>query len=113
MYIGKIRLNSNKTIRYSLTQLTGIGQFLANQISDYLGFKKILRLKDIQRSEREKLTRILGIHYKIGLQLKLVVKQAKRRLIQIRTLRGRRLKLGLPVRGQRTRTNARTCRKKR
>jgi len=111
MYIGKKRLNSSISIRRALTQLSGIGLFLANQISDYLGYRNNLRLKDLHNSQRESLLRILNTYYKFEIQLRIFHKQAIRRLIQIKSYRGTRHRDGLPVRGQRTRTNANTCKK--
>jgi len=110
MYIGKKRLNSNISIRRALTQLSGIGLFLANQISDQLGFSERLRLKDLQFLERDRLLRVLNDYYVFDVQLRIQHKEAIQRLIQIKSYRGLRLRDGLPVRGQRTHTNARICR---
>ena len=113
MYIGKKLLNSNISIRRSLTKLSGVGVFLANQISDQLGFSSKLRLKDLQFFQKDRLLRILNDYYVFDVQLRIQRKQAIQRLIQIKSYRGHRLKDGLPVRGQRTHTNARTSRARR
>ena len=110
MYIGKKRLNSNISIRRALTQLPGIGNFLANQISDQLGFSSRLCLKDLQFLQRDRLLRVLTDYYVFDIQLRIQQKQAISRLIKIKSYRGLRLRDGLPVRGQRTHTNARICR---
>lgn len=108
MYIGKNLLNSNISIRRSLTKLSGIGVFLANQISDQLGFSSKLRLKDLHFNQRDRLLRILNDYYVFDVQLKIQSRQAIKRLLQIKSYRGHRLRDGLPVRGQRTHTNAQT-----
>jgi small subunit ribosomal protein S13 len=111
MYIGKKRLDSNISIRRSLTQLTGIGNFLANQICDQLGFSNSWRLKDLQYFQRDRFTRVLNDYYVFEVQLSMQQKEALQRLLQIKSYRGHRLRDRLPVRGQRTHTNAQTCRK--
>jgi len=111
MYVGKTRLNSNQSIRKSFTKLRGMGRYLANQLADRLGFKQDLRLKDLHYSQRDQLVRVLNNHYVFGPELRKMLKRAAFRLRDIRSYRGKRLREGLPVRGQRTRTNARTCRR--
>jgi small subunit ribosomal protein S13 len=110
MYIGKKRLNSNISIRRALVQLSGIGSFLANQICDQLGFAYTLRLKDLQYFQQDRLLHILNEYYIFDIQLRIRTKQNIKRLLQIKSYRGHRFRDGLPVRGQRTHTNAQTCR---
>jgi len=112
MYVGKEHLNSDISVRRSLTKLFGLNEFLANQISDHLGFRNKIRLKDLHYSQRETLLHILTRYYKIGIELKISLKKDKQRLFRIKSNRGLRLRKGLPVRGQRTHTNAQTAKKK-
>ncbi len=110
MYIGKKRLNPNIRIRRSLTQLSGIGPFLADQVCDQLGLDSTLCFNDLHYSQKEQLLNVLNEYYVFDMRLRIENKKAVQRLLQIKSYRGHRLRDGLPVRGQRTHTNARICR---
>jgi len=110
VYISKKRLNTKIPIRRALTKLAGMGNFLSNQVCDQLGFSQSLTIEELQYSQRERLVRILTDYYTLEAKLRSQTKQAKQRLVKIKSYRGLRLRDGLPVRGQRTHTNAKTSR---
>jgi small subunit ribosomal protein S13 len=104
------QLPDQKKIRQALTQFTGVGRFLANQICDQLGLSQHLRLKDLSPSQMDQLTRILSQYYYIELDLKRLLQHDLNHLVKVGCYRGFRHTLKLPARGQRTHTNARTAR---
>ena len=92
----------------SLTYIHGIGRTLSGKILQATNIKPDTRAKDLSGEEIAKLTSFITKNYKIEGDLKREVIQNVKRLIDIGAYRGTRHKRGLPVRGQRTRTNART-----
>jgi small subunit ribosomal protein S13 len=111
MNIGKQHISPNQTVRKGLQQLYGIGSYLSNQICDHLGFNTNYKIKNLSHSETESLIRILDKFYTFELKLQFEQKKNLQELIQIRSTRGIRRKAGLPCRGQRTKTNAKTATK--
>jgi len=109
-YIVHTYLRPTLTIRKALTQLFGIGTFRAHQICDQLGFPLKKRVEQLTPSHINILTRILTHSYFTESELQRAVSEDIKRLIFIGCYRGFRHVLRLPLRGQRTRTNARTCR---
>jgi small subunit ribosomal protein S13 len=111
MNIGKQYILPNKTVRFGLRDLYGIGPYQSNQICDHLGFSLNYKIKNLLFSEIESLIRMLEKFYIFGAKLKQEQEFNFSELIRIRSTRGFRRKQGLPCRGQRTKTNARTARK--
>lgn len=111
--IGGVNLPENKRIEIGLTYIYGIGRSLSNKILKEAGIdinKKVSQLTD---EEVAKLREIIEKKYKIEGELRREVAANIKRLIQIKCYRGIRHLKGLPVRGQRTKTNARTRKGKR
>lgn len=107
------RINGKKPLGYALkTALPGLGSFLCAQICDQLGVPSTFSLNDLTPRQRASLFRMLADHYVLGPQVKFQVEDSIERYLRIGSYRGARLRDGLPVRGQRTRTNAYTARKK-
>lgn len=104
-----IDLPKEKRIEISLTYLYGIGRASSNVILKEAGIDPDKRAKDLTEEE---VSRITGTLQKSGLRLegdlRRDISQNIKRLMDIGSWRGMRHKRGLPVRGQRTRTNART-----
>lgn len=104
-----VDIPKGKRIEISLTYLYGIGRFRANKILKEVQIDPNKRAKDLTEEE---LSRLMGgiqkSVYKVEGDLRRDVSQNVRRLIEIGSWRGLRHKRGLPVRGQRSRTNART-----
>ncbi|HOW35973.1 MAG TPA: 30S ribosomal protein S13 [Candidatus Omnitrophota bacterium] len=108
-----IDLPKEKRIEAALPYIYGIGPALARKILTDAGIDFNKRAKDLSEEEVSKITSILQKEYRTEGDLRREVTQNIKRLIDIGSHRGYRHKRGLPVRGQRTRTNARTRKGKR
>lgn len=104
-----VDIPKEKRIDISLTYLYGIGRFLSAKLLAEIGIDPAKRAKDLNEDEISKIVNALQKQgYKIEGDLRRDISQNIRRLMDIGSWRGLRHKKGLPVRGQRTRTNART-----
>jgi small subunit ribosomal protein S13 len=103
-----VDLPSDKPINISLRYLYGIGPFLANQLCERTSIDPQKRARELNDDELAKLIALLDNEYVVEGQLHRQVQQNISRLRDIGSYRGLRHRKGLPVRGQRTRTNART-----
>ena len=99
--------NDKRTV-ISLRYIYGIGPFLSNQLCERTGIDPNKRARDLSEDELAKLAALLDNEYTVEGQLRRQVQQAITRLRDIGCYRGLRHRKGLPVHGQRTRTNART-----
>lgn len=100
-------------LEISLTYIYGVGRTLSNEIIDKLGFDKDMRARELTEDQIAKLNAILTSEYVVEGDLRRQVQNNIKRLIGINCYRGMRHRLGLPVRGQRTKTNSRTRKGKR
>ena len=103
-----VDLPAKKRLEVALTYLYGIGGSLARKIVSEAQLDPNKRAKDLTDEELAKLTRTIQSSYKVEGDLRREISANVKRLIDIGSYRGLRHKRGLPVRGQRTRTNART-----
>lgn len=108
--IAGINIPDNKKIIYSLAYLYGIGQNLAKKIILESKINPNKRAKDLTVEELNRLKEYVEKNYKIEGDLKRVIQSNIKRLREIGAYRGYRHSRGLPVRGQRTKTNSRTRR---
>jgi small subunit ribosomal protein S13 len=108
-----IDIPGNKRLEVALTYLFGIGRTLSNQIIDKLGLDKNMRAQNLTEDDVAKINAVLQADYVVEGDLRRQIQNNIKRLIGINCWRGMRHRLGLPVRGQRTRTNARTRKGKR
>ena len=108
-----IDIPDNKRLEVSLTYIYGVGRRLSNQIIEKLGLSKDMRAKELNEDHIARLNAILQSEYVVEGDLRRQVQNNIKRLVGIHCYRGIRHRLGLPVRGQRTRTNARTRKGKR
>jgi small subunit ribosomal protein S13 len=99
--------NDKRTV-ISLRYIYGIGAHLAGQLCERTGIDPDKRARDLSEDDLAKLAVLLDNEYVVEGQLRRQVQQAIGRLREIGCYRGLRHRKGLPVRGQRTRTNART-----
>lgn len=98
-----------KRIEISLSYLYGVGRSLSNKILKEVGINPDKRAKDLTEEEVSRITNTLQKGgYRVEGDLRRDISQNIKRLMEIGSYRGMRHKKGLPVRGQRTRTNART-----
>lgn len=108
-----VTLPDDKRIEYALTLLYGIGWTSAGAILKNAGIDTHKRVKELTEDELKKITAILEKSYKVEGDLKEELNEHMKHLKEIGCYRGIRHGKGLPVRGQRTRSNARTKRGKR
>ncbi len=106
--IAGVDLPRNKRIEIALTYIYGIGFSRAKDIIAGTGIDPDKRVKDLTEEEVARLREYIEANYKVEGDLRREVAMSIKRLIDMGTYRGLRHKMGLPVRGQRTRTNART-----
>jgi small subunit ribosomal protein S13 len=99
--------NDKRTV-ISLRYIYGIGPFFADQLCERTGIDPDKRARDLSEDDLAKLAVLLDNEYVVEGQLRRQVQQSISRLRDIGCYRGLRHRKGLPVRGQRTRTNART-----
>lgn len=97
-----------KRIEVALTYIYGIGRVLSKRILAEAGVDPNVRAKDLTPEDVSKISSVIQSGYKVEGDLRREVAANIKRLISIHSYRGLRHRLGLPVRGQRTRTNART-----
>ena len=107
--IAGVDIPRDKRVEVSLTYVYGIGQTRAHHILAKAGVSPDIRVKDLSDSDVQKLRGAAEAYILEG-DLRREEGMALKRLQDIGCLRGRRHRMGLPVRGQRTRTNARTRR---
>jgi small subunit ribosomal protein S13 len=103
-----VDIPNDKRTEISLRYLYGIGPFFAKQLCEKASIDPDKRAKDLSEDELAKLTGLLDNEYTVEGQLRRQVQQNIARLRDIGCYRGLRHRKGLPVHGQRTRTNART-----
>ena len=103
-----VDIPNNKSTYISLTYLYGIGPFLSVQICYELGIDPSVRAGELTEDEVSRITNHLDKSYTVEGPLRRKVQQEIGRLREIQCYRGVRHRKGLPVRGQRTKTNART-----
>ena len=98
----------NKHVDIALTYIYGIGHSSALKICEATGIDTSKRMNDLTPEEINKLRKVIENDYKVEGRLRTEVSLNIKRLMDIGSYRGLRHRRGLPVRGQRTRTNART-----
>lgn len=103
-----VDIPNEKKTRISLRYIFGIGPYLAEQLCERAGIDPDKAARDLTDDELVKLAKLLEDDYVVEGQLRRHVQQSINRLREINCYRGLRHRKGLPVRGQRTRTNART-----
>ena len=103
-----VDLPSNKRVEIGLTYIYGIGRSTANEILRAAEVDPDTRVHDLTEDEVSRITSIIQNDYRVEGDLRREVTSNIKRLMDIGCYRGLRHRRGLPVRGQRTRTNART-----
>lgn len=108
--IAGVDLPRNKRVEVGLTYIYGIGRSLSNEILRKANVDADTRVKDLTESEITALREVIDREHQVEGDLRREVQMSIRRLMDIGCYRGLRHRRNLPVRGQRTRTNARTKR---
>ncbi|HEC83131.1 MAG TPA: 30S ribosomal protein S13 [Firmicutes bacterium] len=106
--IAGVDLPADKKISIALTYIFGIGRSTAMKILEETGVDPDIRTKNLSEEDTAKLRRKIENEYKVEGALRSEIAANIKRLMDIRCYRGLRHQRGLPVRGQRTHTNART-----
>jgi small subunit ribosomal protein S13 len=106
--IAGVNLPNQKRLEVGLTYIYGIGPSNAREICAALGLSSDTKIRDLTDEEITKLQRYIDEHYQVEGDLRRERQQAIKRLTEIGSYRGLRHRRGLPVNGQRTKTNART-----
>ncbi|HEY5490529.1 MAG TPA: 30S ribosomal protein S13 [Gemmatimonadaceae bacterium] len=106
--ISGVDLPREKRVDIGLTYIYGIGRVVARRILDAAGVSPDIRVKDLSDADINKLRQEIEKTYRVEGALRTEVAMNIKRLMDIGSYRGIRHRRGLPVRGQRTHTNART-----
>ena len=106
--ISGIDLPRDKKVEIGLTYIYGIGRASAQQIIEKAGIDASLRIRDLTDADVNKLRAVIEKEFRVEGALRTEVAMNIKRLMDIGSYRGIRHRRGLPVRGQRTHTNART-----
>ena len=106
--IAGVDLPREKRVEIGLTYIYGLGRTTASEILAKTGINPDTRVRDLTDDEVGKLRDIIDKEYVVEGDVRREVSLNIKRLMEIGCYRGRRHKMGLPVRGQRTKTNART-----
>jgi small subunit ribosomal protein S13 len=108
-----IDIPDNKRLEISLMYIYGIGRRLSNEVCAKLGLDPNMKAHKLNEDEIAKINALLTSQYVVEGDLRRQIQNNIKRLISIHCYRGMRHRTGLPVRGQRTRTNSRTRKGKR
>ena len=106
--IAGVDLPREKRVEIGLTYIYGLGRSKAKEILEKTAINPDTRVRDLTDDEVSRLREVIDKEYKVEGDLRREVALNIKRLIEIGCYRGRRHRAGLPVRGQRTKTNART-----
>ncbi|MUP59761.1 30S ribosomal protein S13 [Megasphaera hutchinsoni] len=106
--IAGVDLPRDKRVEVGLTYIFGIGLSSSQEILKKTGINPDTRVRDLTEDEVQKIREVIGADYKVEGDLRRESALNVKRLIEINSYRGKRHRAGLPVRGQRSKTNART-----
>lgn len=106
--VAGVDIPDNKRSIIALTYIFGIGNSSAQNILAKAGIDENTRIKELSEEDLDKIRKIIDTEYMVEGSLRASVRMNIKRLMDIGNFRGLRHRRGLPVRGQRTKTNART-----
>ena len=106
--IAGVDLPKNERVEIGLTRIFGIGRTLSRKILSETGVNMNTRVKDLTNDDLLKIRAVIERDYRVEGDLRRDISMGIKRLADIGSYRGQRHRFGLPVRGQRTKTNART-----
>ena len=110
--VAGVNIPDNKKILYSLQYIFGVGHTLAKKILETANVDPEKRVKDLTEVDLDRIREVIDKNYQVEGELRRELQNNIRRLKDINSYRGDRHRRNLPVRGQRTKTNARTKRGK-
>jgi len=112
IYLLKTELLDKKPLHIALNNIFGIGKFYSKFFCKKLGFSKNTKVFELTEDQKLKLVRLIeNSNLLLNSDLKRLVNMDQKKLVNIKSYRGLRKLKGFPVRGQRTRSNARTAKK--
>lgn len=112
IYLFESKLPETKSVYFALKYVYGIGKNRAFLICKKLGFSPNLKVKNLSDDQVNQIIKLVEfLNFSLATDLKRLKLLAKQRLVSIKSYRGLRRKKGLPVRGQRTHTNAKTSKR--
>lgn len=103
-----IDIPDNKKVKYALTYIKGVGESRAEEIINLLNLDQAMRAQDLTEEQISEISALIDKKYIVEGELRRRVQENIKRLKEIGSYRGLRHKKGLPVRGQKTQSNART-----
>lgn len=106
--IAGVDLPRNKRVEIALTYIYGVGRTISREILDKAGVGRSIRTDDLNDEQLSAIRRVMESDYKVEGDLRREVQTKIKRLMDLGCYRGLRHRRNLPVRGQRTHTNART-----
>jgi small subunit ribosomal protein S13 len=106
--IAGVDIKDSRTMEYGLTSIYGIGLYTSREICQKLGVDPRSKIGDLTDENIGQLRKLLEEEYAVEGALRTEISLNIKRLIEIQSYRGSRHRRGLPVRGQRSKTNART-----
>jgi small subunit ribosomal protein S13 len=106
--IAGVELPKNKRMEIALTYIYGIGRSAAVKILDKAGVNAATKSDDLTAEDQARIRQVIDADYEVEGDLRREIQQNLKRLMDLGCYRGIRHRRGLPVRGQRTHTNART-----
>jgi small subunit ribosomal protein S13 len=112
LYLFETELLKNKTVILALKLIFGLGNFNITLVTKKLGFSKNLKIKNLSKKQIHRIIRTVNsLNILLANDLKKFRFTIFQKLLNIKSIKGFRKSCGLPVRGQRTHTNAKTARK--
>lgn len=108
MRVVGVDIPDNKKIKYALTYIKGVGESRAGEIINLLNLDEAMRAQDLTEEQISEISSLIDKKYLVEGELRRRVQENIKRLKEIDSYRGLRHKKGLPVRGQKTQSNART-----
>jgi len=108
--IAGVDIPRDKKVEFSIQYIYGIGKTTSRKICEQASVNRDTRVRDLTDDEVNRLREVIDRGYIVEGDLRREIRQNIQRLIEINSYRGQRHRRGLPVHGQRTRTNARTRR---
>jgi small subunit ribosomal protein S13 len=112
VFFLQTNLKPRTNLRRALTQIYGINHFLSNYCCDILGLRSNIIVKNISEERLAHLARIINRFHITGGELKRILNEDVARFVRIGSYKGFRFTQGLPLRGQRTHTNAQNARRR-
>jgi len=112
IYLFESKLPENQSIYFALRYVYGIGKSRSLLICKKLGFSYNLKVKNLSDEQVSQVIKLVeSLNFSVANDLKKLKLLSKQKLVSIKSYRGIRRKKGLPVRGQRTHTNAKTAKR--